>query len=447
MASLADVFGHWGITGLALGGFTAFALAKTSPQMVAELKRHCPSLFAQSSGRPEERTVWERLTNQYPELQEAQEDNNMEERQDHEEKPAPHDDLPLGAFSGVQAHAINIPTSSLFTFSQVLTHFTPSLDRLFLAVLPDGTPIFCTARDLCHVALAGATDGGKSSILRLLLSQLCHAGASVLLLNPHYTRYDIQADPPEDWTPFERYLVYDPMECRKYEVIEFYLKQIACDLLPKRLEKYAHSKPLGKPYFIAVEELPAIVAAIKEAPDYLAKILREGRKVGIYLITVAQDFLVSTIAPGGGGAVRDCYRTAYYVGGDGTTAKVLLDVPVRLLPESDLGRGTVMLRSNRVKLVKQAHIARVPYVENQALYRLLGPSNYVPPVSPGWQQTDERTLEDVRPAQSVREQQQSPLFAPTPRLEQSPAASEPAIPKISRTAPGTSAITSGRQSL
>jgi transposase-like protein len=411
-ASLADVFGHWGITGLALGGFTAFALAKTSPQIYEALKKHCGPLPGRSLGESGQRTVWERLTNQYPARP------SQASAQAQEEQPAPHDDVPMGALPGAQRHVREVSSSSsLFAFSQVLTRFTPSLDRLFLAVLPDDTPVFCAASDLCHVALAGATDGGKSSILRLLLSQLCHAGASVLLLNPHYTRYDLQADPPEDWTPFERYLVSNPMECRKYDVIEFYLKQIAEDLLPKRLEQYAHSKPLGKPYFLAIEELPAIVAQIKQAPEYLAKILREGRKVGIFLVTVAQDFLVSTIAPGGGGAVRDCYRTAYYVGGDGTTAKVLLDVPVRVLPESELGRGTVLLRSSRVALVKQARLARVPYVDNQALYRLLGPSTYVSAM-PTWERVDEMVLEHVWPGQARGAQQQQVSFAPTSHAEQ-----------------------------
>jgi hypothetical protein len=130
---------------------------------------------------------------------------------------------------------------------------------------------------------------------------------------------------------------------------------------------------LGKPYFIVLDELPAIVRHIPEVPDYLADILREGRKVGIYLITAAQDFLVKTIAPQGGGAIRECYRTAFYVGGDATTAKTLLDMPANQIPESDLGKGVVMLRNAKIK---QAQMVRVPYVDNQSLYRLLGPSTY-----------------------------------------------------------------------
>ncbi len=403
LVSVADLVAHWGVPGLAIGGFLAFALTKTSPQLYAAFKKQCPELPAavqQRQARP--RTRWEQRSNTHEQVPTRPTDVPTRDQSIPDELPRPHDDLPVGEVP--QHTTIDIPTgTTLFTFTQVLKRFTPSLDRLFLGVLPDGTPIFCAAKDLCHVALAGTTGGGKSSILRLLLAQLCYAGACVLLLNPHYTHCDIEADPAEDWTPFERYLLHDPLACRAYEVIEFYLKHVACDLLPRRLEQYAHSQPLGKPYFLAIEELPAIVANVKHAPEYLATILREGRKVGIYLITVAQDFLVKTIAPGGGGgAVRDCYRTAYYVGGDGTTAKVLLDVPMSLLPEQELGQGTVLLRSSRVPLVKQACLVRVPYVDNPALYRLLGPSTYAPtPAGMPWQPTEAMTLETLRPTASV----------------------------------------------
>lgn len=304
------------------------------------------------------------------------------------------------------------PLPVRLTLSRLLdSGFEPSLEQIFLAYTPDGAPITVRAKDLCHVALAGSTGGGKSSIMRLLMSQLCTSGASVLLLNPHYTRYDIQADPPEDWTPFEPYLVYDPMACREYDVIEFYLNQIAEDLLPKRLKKYAQSQPLGNPYFLIIDEYPAIVAHIKKAPDYLAAILREGRKVGIYLITASQDFLVSTVSPGGGGAIRDCYRTAMYVGGDPTTGKTLLDMPPREIPEAKLGEGTIMLRC---KTTKQAVLTRVPYVDNDALYRLLGPSTF------DADKTEEDAEEDELVTDVMISQLRQPHERPEPRTEKPP---------------------------
>ena len=265
--------------------------------------------------------------------------------------------------------------SGKFLFSSVLAKHQPTLDKIYLGSTMDGTEVYCTAKDLCHVALTGPTGGGKSVLMRMLMAQLCKAGAQVLLLNPHYTRYDIEHD--EDWTPFTPYLVYDPMECRKYDVIEYYLRYVAEKLLPKRLDKFAHSLPLGRPYFIVLDELPAIVRKIPNAAEYLGFILREGRKVGIFVISAAQDFLVKTIGSDGGG-VRDCYRTAYYTGGDPTTAKVLLDMVPRDIPENELGQGIVMLRCATAPQAKKAIQARVPYVDNEALYRLLGPSTYQP---------------------------------------------------------------------
>jgi len=264
------------------------------------------------------------------------------------------------------------PRSGMFVFSEVLRTFTPTLKKIYIGTLPDGTHLFCEAEDLCHVALAGSTGNGKSSVMRMLVAQLCKAGARVLLLNPHYTRYDVKAQ--EDWTPFDPYFYRPAMDCRSYEVIAQYLKQVATEILPKRLERYALSQPLGKPYFLVLDEMPAIVHHVKDAGGYLSTILREGRKVGIYLIVASQDFLVKTLFPGGeGGAVRDCFRTAVYVGGDATTAKILLDMPANQVPEDELSKGTVMLRG---KMTKKAMLAKVPYVDNQALYSLLGPSTF-----------------------------------------------------------------------
>jgi hypothetical protein len=275
--------------------------------------------------------------------------------------------------------------SGLYRFSSVLETFTPTLDRIFLGEKEGtGEPIFVAAENLCHVATAGNTGGGKTNIQRLLMMQLCKAGAQVLLLNPHYTRYDLAHD--EDWTPYEPHLVYDPMECRSYDSIEFYLRYIAETLLPERLDRYAHSRPLGKPYFLVLDELPAIVRHVKIAAPALREILEQGRKVGIFLITAAQDFLISTIAPGGsGGSIRECYRTAYYAGGDAQTARTLLDLERGKsgeVPETRLGKGLVMLRCAGSSNCKQATLVRVPYVDNAALYRLLGPSTFQPEPEP-----------------------------------------------------------------
>jgi hypothetical protein len=366
----------------------AVALAANSPRIYNEMRESLPEpltnlldgIIERKIAREEtgEWSTWDRLWGRHmrgniPMSSQSGSDNEYEGPQEPElqrrpeREEVPGDELPVP------------PTvkKGTFVLSSVLEQFTPTLDRIYLASTMDGLHLYCPAEHLCHVALAGSTDGGKSSIMRMLMAQLCKADAQVLLLNPHFTRYDIKKN--EDWTPFEPYLVYDPMECRKYEVIEHYLKYTAETLLPRRLDKYANSLSTGKPYFIVMDELPSIIKHIPEAPGWLGELLREGRKVGIFLISASQDFLVKTIAPdGSGGAVRDCYRTAFYVGGDATTAKTLLDMPVREIPENQLGQGRVMLRCARSPEAKKAIQVRVPYGDNVALYRLLGPSTYQP---------------------------------------------------------------------
>jgi hypothetical protein len=240
------------------------------------------------------------------------------------------------------------------------------------------------------------------------------------------------------------------MECRKYDVIEHYLKHVATILLPKRMEKYAHSQPLGKPYYIVLDELPATVAHIKEAPEYLSAILREGRKVGIFLITAAQDFLVKTIAPQGGGAIRECYRTAFYVGGDPTTARVLLDLPANQIQEDVLGKGAVMMRNLSIK---QATLAHVPYVDNQSLYRLLGPSTYVASavdreddmflenLQPGGKPLPEQLAYTTQPTQQQQVPPTMPPLAPNPYRHDVP---QPTPLERPSTAPQQPAAPTGR---
>src|SRR5437762_1843311 len=125
----------------------------------------------------------------------------------------------------------------IFLFSEILERFIPTLERIYLATLPNGTSIFCDYKALCHVALAGATDAGKSNIMRMLIAQLCYVGAKVLVLNPHWTGYVL--DKQEDWTPIVPFLFDDPMECRAYDKIDYYLNYLANKTIPRRLDLFA----------------------------------------------------------------------------------------------------------------------------------------------------------------------------------------------------------------
>lgn len=77
------------------------------------------------------------------------------------------------------------------------------------------------------------------------------------------------------------------------------------------------------------------------------------------------------------GTVRDCYRNAYYYGGDPVTARALLDLQGKgPLDEVGLGdKGASMFRP----IARSAVRGRVPFLSNEALYLLLGyPENPLP---------------------------------------------------------------------
>ena len=225
-----------------------------------------------------------------------------------------------------------------------------------------GNHLFVPVKKLWHVALAGATGHGKSSLMRLLMAQLCYLKLPVILLNPHYMIYDF--DHKEDWTPYTPYLKHDPMKCKRVETIEAALKWMAGDLLEKRKERAAQGVSAGKPIFYILDEYPDIKAEIKDAPMYVGKLLRQGRKYNIFLIVASQNYDVKTIGVEGEGGVRKCFRTIFYVGGDPVSVKELLNKAVRDIPENDLGQGTIMLKC---ATVPDPLVVHVPYLDNESL--------------------------------------------------------------------------------
>lgn len=247
-------------------------------------------------------------------------------------------------------------------FADHLGFWRPTPDEILIGLGPGGQRLTVPLKSLCHVALAGATGGGKSVIMRLLLSQILYVNARVALADPHFAPVDPESG--EDWRPIVSRLAVPP--CVSYDSIRAMLRWMAEQELPKRLEKRRQGIHPGDPFFLAIDELPAIVARVPEAPDYMGAILREGRKVGLFLVSAAQDWLVKTV--GGSGGVRDCFRTAFYVGGDATSARVLLDVKGSV-DDGSLGKGIVMLRSTATP---KASLSRVPYASNDALVTLLG---------------------------------------------------------------------------
>lgn len=239
----------------------------------------------------------------------------------------------------------------------------PTLHSILLALGPGGHPITVAARDLCHVALCGATGQGKSNIMRLILPQLQAMGAQVVLADPHYAPVD--PDSGDDWRLIAGRLHLAPAQST-HEIAAL-LRWLASEL--ERRKTARRDGQMGAPLFFAFDELPVIIEEVEGAADLIGAILREGRKFRMYTVGASQEFLVKTI--GGSSALRDCYRTAAYVGGDLKSASALLDMRQADIAEheAELGGGIVYLRS---KATAPAALVRVPYASNRAIKGLLG---------------------------------------------------------------------------
>jgi hypothetical protein len=376
----------------------AILLAKNSPQIYARLKEMVPPEVlawlgnapeASRDGKPTFLDIWFARTPKPAHISAPEEDvytiiANMpdvrpdEDDEDQDEDDVEdfegEDDLITVAFAGQK---------QIHVFSDLLkTGWRPTFDQIYMGTDKNGNHLFVPVTKLWHIALAGATGYGKSSLMRLLMAQLCYLKLSIVLLNPHYMIYDFNHK--EDWTPYTPYLKRDPMECKKIANIEIMLRWMADDLLERRKERASRGESAGKPFFFILDEFPDIKAEIKDAPTLIGKLLRQGRKYGIYLIVASQNYDVKTLGVEGEGGVRKCFRTIFYVGGDPVSVRELLNKKVSDIPENDLGQGTIMLRCASIQ---DPIVASVPYLDNESLYILLGPTTYVKPVQEV--QTDE----------------------------------------------------------
>lgn len=292
-----------------------------------------------------------------------------------------------------------IPATRSFIFSQLLAQgFMPSRNKIYLARTPDGTPITCPVSSFVHIALAGATRHGKTSIIRQLLSQLIYANCDCVLIDPHFTQYDIEID--EDWTPFVPHLKVPPQTFCQYSEIEKWLEHAATRMLDSRRKRRATQQPVGKDLFIFIDEYPAITAEIPAVQGHVSKLLREGGKYKIHLVLASQDFQVKTLFKDVGGSIRDCLGTVFYVGGDKVSVDALLNKPSFYddSVENSLGKGRIIVKcapSIDQKILAQA---TTPYTDNKAIYALVGESTYTPPsASPlgGERHTDEIYADEI----------------------------------------------------
>lgn len=282
----------------------------------------------------------------------------------------------------------------------------PSTEGIFLA-RASTCPLLAPLHDTWHIVFTGPTGGGKTNIMRLILVQVLYVGAKVYFLNKHYA--PIERTPKGeiiDWRPIAARLACPVI--RHVDEMEALAEQIAQEELPARIERGYLGEPIGEPLYLAVEELPAVIAERPAIMDHVSFILREGRKYGIYFVGATQDVLVKTLGSSSG--VRENLRTGYYTGGDATSAKVVLDLQRgQTIDENGIGqKGLVYLKSP----LNQAQRVRVPFVSNEAVYALLG--------SPG---AATGAMRDTPPSQQTsryRQPGRESAHAPTYYIEEVP---------------------------
>ncbi len=168
-----------------------------------------------------------------------------------------------------------------------------------------------------------------------------------------------------DWRPIASKLALPPI--RDYQEMVEVMDWLAGSELATRIDREYRGEPIGEPMYIALEEMPLVVAEVPHIAEPIGRLLRQGRQYDLCFIGAMQDSLTKTLGISSG--LRECFRSAYYCGGDQTTARALLDLSRNQLNEDGLGvDGRVYLKTARTS----AQEVRVPWASNESIHLLLG---------------------------------------------------------------------------
>ena len=242
--------------------------------------------------------------------------------------------------------------------------FKPSRESILLMNTING---YATEKisKLHYIGLGGSSGRGKTNTTRLITSQLLACGAKVYMVNPNFAPIKHNGNRLEDWRPIAAKL-QEPV-ARNADDIERLLNHFM-KTFEERREREQLTPKRGTDLFLVLGEWPVIVEECPDAVKIIGRLLRQARQYGIHVIAEFQDALIETIK--GNSGTRANYGTAYFFGGDTTTAKTLLSLPDGVkIDNTGLGdKGAVYLKS----FSSQAVPGRVPFFSNKALYMLLG---------------------------------------------------------------------------
>ena len=150
-----------------------------------------------------------------------------------------------------------------------------------------------------HAIIIGETGSGKSTAMRRLLS----SRHRVTVLDPHATG--------DDWSG-----ATIVGAGRDFDAIRETMNQMQAELHGRYAARAAQKGEITfEPWTVAVDEMPAVVAAIgRDIEQVWREWLREGRKVGCYLVLATQSARVRTLGIEGERDLLENFTVAVYLG-------------------------------------------------------------------------------------------------------------------------------------
>lgn len=156
-----------------------------------------------------------------------------------------------------------------------------------------------------NVLIAAGPGDGKTTTMNTMLVADLARGVQVVVLNPNFTYYH-----PRDQLIDLRPVASQFEAAYDYKEIDTILKSLVDNVIyGERLPLYREGKDAGHTIVVYIDEMPAITSVATNKPyaesckANIVKLIREGRKVQVFVVCAAQDALVETLGLPGG--VRD----------------------------------------------------------------------------------------------------------------------------------------------
>ncbi len=317
--------------------------------------------------------------------------------------------------STINAPAIILPprlvVPAAYDLMDVMPGFSLAPDNIFLGKDGYRKQVTCDPRTaLCHGAFNAATGRGKTIWVRGLETQLLKVGFEVVHADIKFTLCD---EKNNDYRPIARALLEQgdlnaggrmlPHLMAREEDIYHFLYWLAGPELLRRRAMYGAGDHSYSVFFLFLEELYYLMSMYKDLGGPISRLLSVGRSLGIKIFCVAQNFQVQNLKINSG--MRECFESAWYLGGDEKSAASVLDMSMSALDQYqaenniELGDGVTVFRNNKV--MYKAGLLRGGMSSNEFVYYMLGRADgfTLPPgVLPSPDETETRSSGVVVPA-------------------------------------------------